>query len=202
LAEKQPERCSDLLKAALTARPDHLDIRALYVYFLSEVGNLPAAKDFAVTTLKDFNKLDTYALSAMAQLLYSQARESRGQKPEDVKDRTSRYYRACEAFDKVIQLDPHNSFAAQGIAIALAENNLGGKAPMGQASSLASSESAQRARNLRDALTIFTKVRETVNDGNAYVNIGLCHVQRDEWERAIESASWQGICNSRPRLTS
>lgn len=192
LSDKQHERCSDYLKAALTAQPNHLDVRALYVYFLIEVGNPAAAKDFAVMTLKDFNKVDAYALSAMAHLLYQQARESRGSKAEDLRDRTSRYYRACEAFDRVLQLDSNNAYAAQGLAIALAESNMGSKVSPGQATNsalLASNEAAQRARNLRDALTIFTKVRESVSDGNVYVNIGLCHFQREEWERAIESVS-------------
>ena len=185
LAERQHERCAEYLKAALISQPGHLDIRALYTYFLIEVGNASAAKDFAVMTLKDFNKVDVYALSAMAHLLYAQARENRDTRPEGVKDRVSRFFRACEAFDRVIQLDPGFAYAAQGLAIALAEGNLGGKVPAGQQLS-STNEAAQRHRNLRDALSIFTKVREVSNSGNVYVNIGLCHFLRDEYERAIE----------------
>lgn len=188
LADKQYDRCSDFLKAALTAQPAHLDIRALYTYFSVEVNNLAGAKEFAVATLKDHNKTDTYAMSAMAHLLYQQARDSRASKPEEVKERLSRFYRANEAFDRVLQLDPTCAYAASGIAIALAENNLGSKVPTGQAN-LASNEAAQRSKNLRDALSILNKVREVANNGNVYVNIGLCHFQREEFERAIESVS-------------
>lgn len=184
----------DFLKAALTAQPGHLDIRALYTYFLMEMGNPSAAKDFAVMTLKDYSKVDTYAMNAMAHLLYNQARENRDTKPEAIKDRTSRYFRACEAFDRVLQLDPNCAYAAHGIAIALAEGNLGGKALNGATGT----EAAQRSRNLRDALGILTRIRETSGNaaidgrnsgGNVYVNIGLCHFLRDEYERAIEAVS-------------
>lgn len=141
-------------------------------------------------TLKDFSKTDIYALSAMATLLYSQARESRDTRPEGVKDRVSRFYRAVEAFDRVLQLDPHNYYAAQGIAIALAENHLGSSkmiAASGATASLASTEAAHRQKNLKDALRIFARVRETANDGNVYVNIGLCYYLDDQYEKAIES---------------
>lgn len=193
LKNRQHERCVDYLKAALTAQPGHLDVRALYTYFLMEIGNPSAAKDFAVMTLKDYSKVDTYAMNAMAHLLYNQARENRDTKPEAVKDRTSRYFRACEAFDRVLQLDPNCSYAAQGIAIALAEGNLGGK---GQRDTMSGNDVAQRSRNLRDALSILTKIRETSSNasaddkasgGNVYINIGLCHFLRDEYERAIEA---------------
>ena len=192
LRNRQHERCVEFLKAALTAQPSHLDIRALYTYFLMEIGNPAAAKDFAVMTLKDYSKVDTYAMNAMAHLLYNQARENRDTKAEAIKDRTSRYFRACEAFDRVLQLDPSNAYAAQGLAIALAEGNLGGKTVNGAAGT----EAAQRSRNLRDALSILTKIRETSNSapidgrtsgGNVYINIGLCHFLRDEYERAIEA---------------
>ncbi|CAK5268739.1 unnamed protein product, partial [Mycena citricolor] len=34
---------------------------------------------------------------------------------------------------------------------------------------------------------IFTKARESINDGSVHVNIGHCHYARDEFDRAIES---------------
>jgi RNA polymerase-associated protein CTR9 len=164
-----------------------LDLRALYVYFLVEIGSYSAAKDFAVMTLKDFSKTDVYAMCAMAHLLYQQARESKDPKPDAVKDRISRFFRACEAFDRVLQLDPHCLFAAQGLAIALAENNLGGKISAPQASNPALQANNNRARNLRDALSILAKVRESANDENVFVNIGLCYFLREDFDRAIES---------------
>lgn len=165
-----------------------------------EIGNPSAAKDLAVMTLKDYSKVDTYAMNAMAHLLYNQARENRDTKPEAVKDRISRYFRACEAFDRVLQLDPNNAYAAQGLAIALAEGNLGGKGLNGAAAT-PGNEVAQRSRNLRDALSILTKIRETLatgaaesktSGGNVYINIGLCHFLRDEYERAIEAVCAEG----------
>lgn len=38
-----------------------------------------------------------------------------------------------------------------------------------------------------DALEVFSKVRESMNDASVYVNIGHAHYARDEYDRAIES---------------
>ncbi|KAI8968077.1 hypothetical protein BD414DRAFT_541515 [Trametes punicea] len=41
--------------------------------------------------------------------------------------------------------------------------------------------------NSREALDIFAKVRESINDGSVYTNMGHCYYARDEFDRAIES---------------
>jgi RNA polymerase-associated protein CTR9 len=48
-------------------------------------------------------------------------------------------------------------------------------------------ESQRRLQNAHEALDIFLKVRESINDGGVYFNIGHCYYARDEFDRAIES---------------
>ncbi|CCO30611.1 RNA polymerase-associated protein CTR9 homolog AltName: Full=SH2 domain-binding protein 1 [Rhizoctonia solani AG-1 IB] len=47
-------------------------------------------------------------------------------------------------------------------------------------------EARQREANLRDALGVFTRVRESLVDGSVYCNMGHCYFLRDEYDRALE----------------
>jgi len=77
------------------------------------------------------------------------------------------YIRAVEFFDKALQLDPQNAYAAQGIGIAMAEDK----------------------KDLGVALQIFTKVRETVKDPSVYSNLGHIYCELKQYSRAIEHVS-------------
>ena len=48
-------------------------------------------------------------------------------------------------------------------------------------------EANKRLKNARDALEVFAKIRESLNDGGVYVNMGHCYYARDDFDRAIES---------------
>lgn len=173
-----------LLKEALESRPDSVDLRALYTYFLVESGQIKVARDFAMVTLGKHDSKDVYTLCAAAALYYTQARENKTSGPEAAQDRNAKFLRSCETFERALSLDVHCTFAAQGLAIALAENVLAGA---GSGSTPADAQA--RIKNARDALTILTKVRESLNDPSVYVNLGHCHYARDEYERAIENVS-------------
>jgi len=56
-------------------------------------------------------------------------------------------------------------------------------------SSSGTEEAQKRIKNTRDALDVFAKVRESINDGSVYFNMGHCYYARDEFDRAIESVS-------------
>lgn len=185
LAAKEHDIAHDLLKQSLTALPASLELRALYTYFLVETGQMKPARDFTTATLKDHSRHDVYALCASGFLHFSQARENKGADREAGKDRATRYLRAAELFEKALILDPSCTMAAQGIAICLAEGSLGSGAPNSFATG--SMDMAGRLKNLRDALTIFTKVRESAHNGSVYVNMGHCHAAREEWDKAIEN---------------
>lgn len=103
-----------------------------------------------------------------------------------MEERKRNFQRSAEFFEKALQLDGSCAYAAQGLAIVLAEDALGGLSAGGVNQE---SEGDRRAR-LRSALDVFGKVRESVSeDGGVYFNMGHCYYGRDEYDRAIESVS-------------
>ncbi|EPQ57686.1 hypothetical protein GLOTRDRAFT_127515 [Gloeophyllum trabeum ATCC 11539] len=176
----------DLLKQALSSQNNNMNLRAYYTYFLVNSTSSKVTKEFIFATLKDHDKHDLYSLCAAGWIQYNQARESREQGSKAIEERRQGFRRSAEFYEKALQLDPTCAFAAQGLAIVTAEDALGslaGGVPPGSSSD----EAQRRFKNARDALDIFAKVRESINDGSVYVNIGHCHYVRDEFDRAIES---------------
>ncbi|GAA5893890.1 hypothetical protein JCM8208_001270 [Rhodotorula glutinis] len=205
LKTKQPDQglvALKLIKECLESNPSHIEARALYTYFLIETNQPSLAINFARATLKEVARHDVYSMCAVGTLYYQDARENKHPSKEAQRDRAAKYVRSAEYLDKALQLSPQCAFAAQGLAIGLAEGMFGnGPAEAGAAvagstssSSTAAAAAAQpltegqaRARNTRDALNILTKVKESVNDSSVYVNIGHCHFVRGEFDRAIEN---------------
>lgn len=187
-----------LIKEALTSQPDNLELRALYTYYFVETGQHKLARDFAVTTLRSFARHDVYALFAAGYLTYTEAREIREQTKDALKTRSQKFARAAEYYEKALQISPQCAFAAQGLAIAIAENTIGTGvdaaalvAANGSANSGSSASSSVLAmqKNTKDALTILSKVKDSINDGSVYINIGHCHFLREEYDKAIENVS-------------
>ncbi|GAA5974558.1 hypothetical protein JCM5350_001189 [Sporobolomyces pararoseus] len=186
------------LKEALTSSPNNPELRSLYTYFLFSTFQLRLARDFSRQTLKEISRHDLYALCSSGIISYLEARENKGESKEALKERQIRFCRSAEFFDKALQLDPMCAVAAQGLAISLAEGNLGNPTstsgdPSSSTSSSSSSTSLQdsqtRQKNARDALLILTKVKESINESSVYVNLGHCHLSRDEFEKAAENYS-------------
>lgn len=178
----------DLLKQCLTAQPSNLNLRSYYTYFLFLSNSTKLARDFVYATLKDYDKHDVYALCACAWVHYHLARESRDTSNKGVEERRKFFSRAAEFYVKALEMDPSCAIAAQGLAIVTAEDalgSLGGTLPPGPQSD----DAAKRAQNVREALEVFAKVRESVDDGSVYVNMGHCYYVRDEFDRAIECVS-------------
>jgi len=178
----------DLLKQCLASQSGNLNVRAYYTYFLIQSNMLKAAKDFVFATLKDHDKHDVYSLCAAGWIHYNQSRESKEISAKGIEERKRGFQRSAEFYEKALQLDPMCAFAAQGLAIVTAEDALGtlGGALPGPTTSSAD-EAQKRFKNARDALDIFAKVRESINDGGVFVNMGHCYYVRDEFDRAIES---------------
>ncbi|KAJ6538839.1 hypothetical protein DFH09DRAFT_1397490 [Mycena vulgaris] len=176
----------ELLKQALAAQNSNLNVRAFYTYFLIQA-NLPKpAKDFVFATLNDHDKHDVYSLCSAGWIMYHQSRESRDTSSKGTEERRRGFQRSAEFYEKALQLDPLCAFAAQGLAIVTAEDGLGalsGVAPVGSSAD----EAQKRLKNAREALNVFAKVRESINGGSVYFNIGHCYYARDEFDRAIES---------------
>ncbi|KAF9527372.1 RNA polymerase II-associated protein [Crepidotus variabilis] len=176
----------DILKQALSSQSQQLNLRAYYTYFLIHTGSSKNAKEFVYSTLKDVERHDIYALCASGWLMYHQARENRDVTQKGVDERKKNFIRSAELYEKALSLDSSCAFAAQGLAIATAEDTLG--TMNGALSRTPGPDEAQkRLQNAREALDIFLKVRESMSDGSVYFNIGHCYYARDEFDRAIES---------------
>lgn len=176
----------EILKQCLASQGNNLNLRAVYTHFLIQT-NLPkVAKEFVYGTLKE-DKYDIYSLCAAGWIMYQQSRDSKetGSKAND--DRRKGFQRAAEFYEKALSLDATCAFAAQGLAIVIAEDalgTLGGAMPRNGPSP---DEGQKRWQHAREALDIFGKVRESFHDGSVYFNMGHCYYVRDEFDRAIES---------------
>ncbi|KAK3333527.1 hypothetical protein B0T19DRAFT_382310 [Cercophora scortea] len=150
-----------------------LEVRALYGWFLGKVNSKKRPANIAEDpeqrhykhTLQHHDKHDRYALVGMGNMHLMSAREMRRETEAEKQKRSSAYGRAVEFFDKALQLDPKNAYAAQGIAIALVEDR----------------------KDYKNALQVFIKVRETVKDAHVYVNLGHIYAELKQFSKAIES---------------
>ncbi|GAA98336.1 uncharacterized protein L969DRAFT_85678 [Mixia osmundae IAM 14324] len=180
------QQCTKLLKECHKTDGSDLAIKALTTYVLVETKQFKAARDNASYTLQSADaRNDVYALCSAGMLQFEHARDLRPKDKKSFQERAGRFTKAAESFEKVLQIDPKNAFAAQGLAICLAEGTLNVSAP--GPDGIVLSESARRARNLRDAIAILIRLRETVNEASVYVNLGHCYFAREEFEKAIEA---------------
>ncbi|KAH8782911.1 tetratricopeptide repeat protein 1 [Diaporthe sp. PMI_573] len=164
-----PETVSKLY----TEQPSDAEVRALYGWYLSKVTskkrpqNLNEDHEYRTfkRTLQQLDKHDRYALVSMGNMHLSHARETRVHTEADKQRREKEYNKSVEFFDKALQLDSNNAFAAQGMAIALAEAK----------------------KDYRTALSILLQVRETIKDANVYMNLGHTYHELKQYSKAIES---------------
>lgn len=183
----KPNEAHDLLKQALASQNSNLNLRSFYTHFLIQSGLPKPAKEMVFTTLRDHDKHDIYSLCAAGWIQYYQARESRDASSKGVEERRRGFQRSAEFYEKALHLDPLCAVAAQGLAIVVAEDALG---TLGGTLAPPTPDDAQRrVKNAREALDIFAKVRESLNDGSVYSNMGHCYYASDEFDRAIESVS-------------
>lgn len=153
--------------------PSDLEVRALYGWYLGKVQSRkrpanvnedPELRHYK-RTLQQYDKHDRYALVGMGNLYLIAAREMRRDTDQDKQKRSGMYSRAVEFFEKALQLDPKNAYAAQGIAIALIEDK----------------------KDLKSALPVFLKIRDTVKDSHVFVNLGHIYAELRQFSKAIES---------------
>jgi len=149
-----------------------LEVRALYGWYLGRVHSRKRTSNIAEDpelrhykhTLQNYDKHDRYALIGMGNLYLQTAREMRRDSEQDKLKRSGMYSKAVEFFDKALQLDPKNAYAAQGIAIAMVEDK----------------------KDFKGALSIFMKVRDTVKDPNVFVNLGHIFAELRQYSKSIE----------------
>ncbi|KAF2231948.1 TPR-like protein [Viridothelium virens] len=160
------------IQALYQTEPDNLEVRALYGWYLrgakKRTHNVAedAEQRHYKHTLQNHDKHDRYSLTGMGNIYLATARDMRRETDSEKERRSKQYAKAVEFFDKALQLDPRNAYAAQGIGIAVAEDK----------------------KDFGAALSIFSKVRETVRtEPNVYTNLGHVYGEVRQYARAIEN---------------
>ncbi|KZF22569.1 hypothetical protein L228DRAFT_210419 [Xylona heveae TC161] len=149
----------------------NIEVRSLYGWYLNKAKKrtLNIAEDQEQRhykhTLQHYEKHDRYALTGMGNLYLAIAREMRRDTDQEKDKRRKMYEKAVEFFDKALQLDPKNAYAAQGIGIALVEDR----------------------KEYSVAVHIFSKVRETLRDASVFINLGHVYAELKQYSRAIEN---------------
>ncbi|KAI9841496.1 MAG: hypothetical protein M1837_000657 [Sclerophora amabilis] len=165
--DEGPKRITKLIQTD----PTNLEVRGLYGWFLSKSKkrSMNIAEDSEQRhykhTLQHHDKHDRYSLTGMGNIYLTTAREMRRDTDSDKEKRRNMYGKAVEFFDKALQLDPRNAYAAQGIAIALVEDR----------------------KEHGTAVQMFTKIRDTVKDSSVLVNLGHLYAELKQYSRAIEN---------------
>lgn len=149
----------------------NLEVRALNGWYLSKskrrVANIAEDQEqrHYKHTLQYYDKHDRYSLTGMGNLYLLTARDMRRESDQDREKRRKMYERAVEFFDKALQLDPKNAYAAQGIAIALVDDK----------------------KDFSTAVQIFSKIRDTLRDATVYMNLGHVYAELRQFQRSIEN---------------
>ncbi|KIW27408.1 uncharacterized protein PV07_07146 [Cladophialophora immunda] len=116
-------------------------------------------------TLQGYDKHDLYSLVGMGNIHLTIARDMPRNTDQEKEKRSKMYAKAYEFFDKALQLDPKNAYAAQGVAIALCDDK----------------------KAYSDALQIFTKVKDTLRDSSVNTNLGHVMTELRQYQRGIDN---------------
>ena len=162
-----------VMQGLFDSDPTNIEVRSLMGWYLARAKKRTpniaedAEQRHHKHTLQHHDKHDRYSLTGMGNLYLTTAREMRRETDQDKSKRSKTYEKAVEFYDKALQLDPKNAFAAQGIAIALIEDK----------------------KDLATAVQIFSKIRDTVREASVYVNLGHVFCELKQYSRSIESVS-------------
>ncbi|EGC45101.1 tetratricopeptide repeat protein [Histoplasma capsulatum var. duboisii H88] len=116
-------------------------------------------------TLQGYDKHDRYSLTGMGNIYLLAARDMKRDTEQDREKRRKMYEKAVEFFDKALQLDPKNAYAAQGIAIALVDDR----------------------KDYTTAVQIFSRIRDTLRDASVYLNLGHVYAELRQFSKSIEN---------------
>ncbi|CAG8124849.1 unnamed protein product [Penicillium olsonii] len=164
--DEGPKKIAKLYESENT----NLEVRSLYGWYISKskkrVANLAEDNEqrHFKHTLQYHDKHDRYALTGMGNVHLLFARDMRRESDQDKEKRRKMYQRAVEFFDKALQLDPKNAYAAQGIAIALIDDK----------------------KEHSSAVQILSKIRDTIKDPSVYLNLGHVFAELRQFSRSIE----------------
>lgn len=171
----------NLLKESLKADESNVTLRSVYTHFLISIGSYREALSFTTATLR-LEKSDPYTFCALGWLHFTLGREAKSS--QEVAERPKQYLRSAEAYERALVLDPNCAMAAQGLAIAIAEDTL--SLP---GSSVNADEGKMRMKLAGQALSILSRINDSIPDGSVSVNMGHCFFIRGEEEKAIQAVS-------------
>jgi RNA polymerase-associated protein CTR9 len=163
-----------------------MPLRSAYTHFLISLHSLKEALNFTTQTLK-YDRSDVYTFCALGWIHFTLGREAKSS--SEVAERPKQYLRSAEAYERALLLDGNCAMAAQGLAIALAEDSLGLKEnqpPVGSSEDL-----KLKMRLAGQSLAVLGRINDSAPDGNVAVNMGHCYFIRGEEEKAIQSVSTQ-----------
>jgi RNA polymerase-associated protein CTR9 len=149
----------------------NVDVRALMGWFYhgskKKTANIAEDAEYRQYkhTLQNHDKHDVYSLTGMGNIHLAVAREMPRNNDAEKEKRSKMYGKAYEFFDKVLQLDPKNAYAAQGIAIMLCDDK----------------------KNYSDALQILARVKDTIRDISVLTNLGHVFTELRQYPKAIEN---------------
>ncbi|CCH62681.1 hypothetical protein TBLA_0I00160 [Henningerozyma blattae CBS 6284] len=111
-------------------------------------------------TLTKYDSHDAYSLISLGNLYWTLGVNNKAN-PEKSKQS---FLKGIQLFQKVLQVDPLNIFAAQGLAIIFAQS-----------------------KRLGPALEILRKVRDSLDNEDVHINLGHCLLEMNDFAKAIES---------------
>lgn len=208
----QRDAANALLKEALDSDPGNLDTRSTYVCFLA--GEFPGSPTPSWAAIKEFTarlfasgteaplqaafggaaaakaavelgRRDPHTLSSLGWAYYQLAVHASG--PTAKAERSKNMMRATDLMDKALQADARCAFAAQGMAILLAEDafaETAGGTSLTLSSALGGAPEERRKANADEAIAILSKLREVRDEGSVHVCLGHVLMQKEEFERA------------------
>ena len=162
-----PKRMSSLYQSDNT----NVEVRALMGWYLNRskrrTNNIAEDQEqrHYKHTLQGYDKHDKYSLTGMGNIYLLTARDMPRSTDVEKDKRRKMYEKAVEFFDKALQLDPRNAYAAQGIAIALVDDK----------------------KDYSSAVQIFARVRDTIRDASVHVNLGHVYAELRQYQRSIEN---------------
>ena len=199
------ETANSLFKEALSSEPANLDTRAMYMRFLA--GEYPANRHVAWGSVKDLAaqlflgpdagrgvfgssgaarqavedaRHDSYTLGTLGWAYYQLGLHV-APGPNARHERAKAMLRAADLLDKALAANARNVFAAQGLAILVADDALGDPNAAPEAAV------ERRRAGAEDAIALFGKLREVRDDASVHVCLGHSYMVRSELERAIDA---------------
>ncbi|AET37767.1 Ctr9p Ecym_2007 [Eremothecium cymbalariae DBVPG len=171
LEDKEDKFATDL-EELLEQNDSDLEVRSFYSWYLKNVSrekNDANGEDRETKhnreTLTKYDSHDLYALISLANQYVTIARDTKKSSSQKEQDKSKQsFLKAVQLFQKVLQIDPLNIFAAQGLAIIFADSKRFGQ-----------------------ALEILRKVRDSLDNEDVHLNLAHCLLEMKDFVKSIEN---------------